>query len=119
MIEVVIKSVEIPVNVRVRHQAKSFIYSNQKNDLMMNDIEIIKSLGANEIVFGSLTQNHQIAISQLERILKACEGLKVTFHKAVDETDVLENIKILSCYPQVTNVFTSGGKSPIIENIKT
>lgn len=118
MIEAVIKSVKIPVNVMVRHHAKSFIYSNEEIDLMIKDIEIIKSLGANGIVFGSLTQNHQIAISQLERILKACEGLEVTFHKAVDETNVLESIKTLRCYPQVTNILTAGGKAPIIENIE-
>jgi len=85
---------------------------------MIKDIEIIKSLGANGIVFGSLTQNYQIAISQLERILKACEGLEVTVHKAVDEIDVLESIKTLRCYPQITNVLTVGGKTPIIENIE-
>ncbi|RXD24785.1 copper homeostasis protein CutC, partial [Acinetobacter baumannii] len=45
IIESVVKSVKIPVNVMVRHHAKSFNYSNEEVDLMIRDIEIIKSLG--------------------------------------------------------------------------
>ncbi len=118
MIEAVVQSVNIPVNVMLRHHSKSFIYSDDEIKLMIKDIEIIKHLGANGIVFGSLNINQQISISQLEMILDACDGLEVTFHKAVDETDVLESIKILSNYPQVTNVLTAGGITHITENTK-
>lgn len=117
IIEAVIQSVNIPVNVMVRHHAKSFVYSEDEINLMIRDIEIIKKLGANGVVFGCLNSHHQIATSQLERILESCQGLEVTFHKAIDETDVLESVKILSQYPQVTNILTAGGKNPIIENV--
>ena len=92
IIESVVKSVKIPVNVMVRHHAKSFNYSNEEVDLMIRDIEIIKSLGANGIVLGLLDGQNQIEEQQLKQLLNVCNGLEVTFHKAIDETNVLESV---------------------------
>lgn len=116
LIESVVKSVNIPVNVMVRHHAKSFNYSNQEVDLMIRDIEIIKSLGANGVVFGLLDGKQNIEEKQLKRLLNACDGLDITFHKAIDETNVLESITTLSKYPQITNVLTAGGLDHITKN---
>lgn len=116
LIESVVKSVNIPVNVMVRHHAKSFNYSNQEVDLMIRDIEIIKSLGANGVVFGLLDGKQNIEEQQLKRLLNACNGLDITFHKAIDETNVLESITTLSKYPQITNVLTAGGLDHITKN---
>ena len=52
MIEKVINSVNIPVNVMIRNHAKSFRYSGYDLEVMQKDIEIVKSLGANGVVIG-------------------------------------------------------------------
>ena len=116
IIESVVKSVKIPVNVMVRHHAKSFNYSNEEVDLMIRDIEIIKSLGANGIVLGLLDGQNQIEEQQLKQLLNVCNGLEVTFHKAIDETNVLESVQTLSKYPQITNILTAGGLNHITKN---
>lgn len=50
-------------------------------------------------------------------MLDECDGLNVTFHKAIDETNIHESMKILSKYKKITNVLTAGGKKSIGENI--
>lgn len=52
LIEKVVNSVNIPVNVMVRPHAQSFCYSEDDITIMKNDIRIIRSIGANGVVFG-------------------------------------------------------------------
>lgn len=116
LIESVVKSVNIPVNVMIRHHAKSFVYSEEDIAIMEKDIEIVKSLGANGVVFGSLDINNNIDEKSLKRLLDKCMGLDVTFHKAIDETNVLDSLNTLNKYKSITNILTSGGKGNIKDN---
>lgn len=117
LIESVVKSVKIPVNVMIRHHAKSFVYSQEDIKIMEKDIEVVKSLGANGVVLGMLDQNNNIDEESLKRLLDKCDGLDVTFHRAIDETNVVESIDILNKYKNITNTLTSGGKGNIKDNI--
>ncbi|RDY27111.1 copper homeostasis protein CutC [Romboutsia weinsteinii] len=117
LIEAVVKSVKIPVNVMIRHHAKSFVYSKEDIKIMEKDIEIVKSLGANGVVFGMLDQNNNIDEEDLKALLAKCGGLDVTFHRAIDETNVIESMDILNKYENITNTLTSAGKTNIRENI--
>ena len=109
MIEKVVNSVDIPVNVMVRNHAKSFRYSEY-------DIEIIKSLGANGVVLGLLDDNKKIDKVGLEKLLDAVSDIEVTFHKAIDETNVLESVNVLNKYDKITNILTAGGINNISDN---
>ena len=126
MIEAVSYAVKIPVNVMVRPHAKSFIYTDEEIEIMRNDIQKVQKLSVERmkkgharlgVVFGVLDEYQNINQHHLAKLLDVCEGLEVTFHKAIDETDVVESIQLLSHYPQITNVLTAGGKLPIEENI--
>lgn len=118
VIESVINSINIPVNVIIRHHAKGFFYSEDDIKIMEKDIEISKQLGANGVVLGVLDKNNNIQESHLKRLLHKCEGMDVTFHRAIDETDVVKSISILNKYEQITNTLTSAGKTPIGDNIE-
>jgi len=110
-------SVNIPVNVMIRPHSKSFIYTQEEIQLMVEDIKIAKELNANGVVFGVLNKQDEICISSLEKLLKACDGIDVTFHKAIDELESqVKGIEVLSNYDQIKNVLTSGGKGDIIKN---
>ncbi len=118
LIKSAVQSVKIPVNVMIRPHAKSFVYTNEELKLMSEDILIAKELGANGVVFGVLSNHNEICIPSLEKLMKICEGIDVTFHRAIDElSDPAAGIEILSEYKQITNVLTSGGKGNIIHNI--
>lgn len=104
----------------IRPHSKSFIYTDEEIAIMKEDIIIAKELGANGVVFGTIDENGSICIKSLENLLKVCAGIDITFHRAIDELkNPIEGIKILSNYPQITNVLTSGGKGNILDNIST
>ena len=117
MIEKVVNSVEIPVNVMIRNHAKSFIYSEYDLEVMQKNIEIVKSLGANGIVLGLLDDNKKIDEVGLENLLDIVYDIDVTFHKAIDETNVLESVNVLNKYNKITNILTAGGTNNISDNI--
>jgi copper homeostasis protein len=116
MIEKVINSVNIPVNVMIRNHAKSFRYSEYDLEVMQKDIEIVESLGANGVVLGLLDDNKKIDTDGLEKLLEAVSDIDVTFHKAIDETNVLESVNVLNKYDKITNILTAGGVKNILEN---
>ncbi|CEO04657.1 copper homeostasis protein [[Clostridium] sordellii] len=118
LIESVVDKVKIPVNVMIRHHAKSFVYSDEDINIMIKDIEKVKEIGANGVVFGMLDEKNNIKEEQLITLLEAAKGLDVTYHRAIDETNVIDSIKILSKYEYITNVLTSAGKGNIENNIE-
>lgn len=118
LIEEAVKRVRIPVNVMIRPHSKSFVYSKDQIEIMKKDVLIAKSLGVNGVVFGVLNEKSEIDEEALENLLQVCDGIDVTFHRAIDEvSDQTEAINTLSKYQQITNVLTSGGKENIIDNI--
>ncbi|MBU3179940.1 copper homeostasis protein CutC [Clostridium psychrophilum] len=117
LIKRVVQNVKIPVNVMIRPHAKSFVYTNEEIELMVEDIIIAKELNVNGVVFGALNINNEICIPSLEKLLNVCDGIDVTFHKAIDElTDPVKGIEILAAYGQIKNTLTSGGIGNILEN---
>ncbi len=118
LIKLVCDTVKIPVNVMIRPHSNSFFYTNEEINLMKSDIEIAKSLGANGVVFGALDKNNHICTVTLEKLLESCEGLDITFHRAIDELqDLVKGVEILSKYPKITSILTSGGKGSIENNL--
>ena len=119
-------AVKITVNIMIRPHAKSFIYTNEEIEIMRYDIQKIQKLSVERmkkgharlgVVFGVLDEHQKINQLHLAKLLDVCEGLELTFHKGVDETDVVQSIQLLSHYPKITNVWTAGGKFLIEKNI--
>jgi len=118
LIKRAVQSVKIPVNVMIRPHSKSFIYTEEEIEIMVEDILIAKELNVSGVVFGVLNIHNEICIPSLEKLLKACDGIDVTFHKAIDElVDPVKGIEVLAAYGKITNVLTSGGKGHILGNI--
>ena len=116
-IEKVVNNVNIPVNVMIRNHANSFVYSEYDIEIMEKDIEIAKSLGVNGVVLGLLDKGNNIDEVNLQRLLKKCKGIDVTFHKAIDFTNVIKSTEILNKY-NITNILTAGGTKCIDYNIE-
>ncbi|MDB8806271.1 copper homeostasis protein CutC [Romboutsia sp. 1001216sp1] len=116
-IEKVVNNVNIPVNVMIRNHENSFVYSEYDIEIMEKDIEIAKSLGVNGVVLGLLDKENNIDEVNLQRLLKKCKGIDVTFHKAIDFTNVIKSTEILNKY-NITNILTAGGTKRIDYNIE-
>lgn len=118
VIKQTVQASDLPVNVMVRPHANSFVYSDETISLMQEDIEHIKTLGANGIVIGPLTEQNTINENHLQRLLKAAEGMEVTFHRAFDEVANMEEaLESLLNYPQITTILTAGGPEKALDNV--
>lgn len=115
-IEQMTESVSIPVNMMVRPHSRHFVYEDADLMRMVQDIRHISRTGVAAIVTGVLTADRQIDMIALERLLDAADGKPFTFHRAFDELDDLERgLDILSRYPQITHILTSGGQPSVIQ----
>ncbi|MFI3287822.1 MAG: copper homeostasis protein CutC [Rikenellaceae bacterium] len=109
------KAVDIELNVIIRPRGGDFLYSPLEVETMAEDIRIAKSLGADGVVFGCLRPDGTIDTSLCERLLKGCDGLSTTFHRAFDvchnPLTALEEIISLG----FDRILTSGAKPTALE----
>ncbi|MEH7179409.1 copper homeostasis protein CutC [Neobacillus vireti] len=120
LIDKVVKSVRIPVNVMVRPHGQSFCYSEDDIAIMKNDIRMIQSLGANGVVFGMLDKEGNVDFRQLEELLTEAGTMEVTFHRAIDSSsNIVENAEKLDRYNEITTILTSGGYGEWNSRIET
>jgi copper homeostasis protein len=109
----------IPVHVMIRPRAGDFIYSEPEVAAMRHDIEVAKALGAAGIVLGVLTTESAIDREKTGALVELARPLRVTFHRAFDQTrDLIEALDVLLALG-VDRVLTSGGRPTAWEGIDT
>lgn len=96
------------LHVIIRPRGGDFLYSPIEVKTMLKDIEMARQLGADGVVFGCLTAEGEIDIPIMQELMKASQGLSVTFHRAFDvcrhPQKALEQIIELGCH----RILTSG-----------
>ena len=89
------------LHVIIRPRGGDFLYSPIEVRTMLKDIEMARQLGADGVVFGCLTANGEIDLPVMQKLMKASQGLSVTFHRAFDvcrdPEKALEQIIGLGC----------------------
>ena len=84
---------------------------------MLKDIEMAKQLEVDGVVFGCLTANGEIDSVVMQELMKASQGLSVTFHRAFDvcrnPEEALEQIIELGC----NRILTSGQQATAEQGI--
>lgn len=119
LIKAVVDIVDIPVNVMIRPHSQGFAYTADEINMMIEDIEMAKLLGANGVVFGVLDNGNKIDEKKLQLLLEASGSLDVTFHRAIDECEnMLDEVEKLSKFNKITNVLTSGGPGKAENNME-
>ncbi|WP_036696571.1 copper homeostasis protein CutC [Paenibacillus taiwanensis] len=110
LVEQAVQLSAIPVRIMVRPHARSFVYDDDDIATMLKDIEHIRAVGGEAIVFGALTETGQVDEHLLKQVITAAGDMKLTFHRAIDEaSDVMEALAIIKRYPSITDILTSGG----------
>ena len=76
-----------------------------------------RKLGVKEVVFGVLDKDKRVDTLSLNRLVNISLPMKITFHKAIDQTDdiFVEMDKLVNC-DGVTSILTSGKGEFILEN---
>ena len=77
--------------VMIRPRGGNFVYNSYELKIMENDILKAIEAGAQNLVFGALTEDKELDLEALETLMPATQGLPVTFHMAFDEILDQEN----------------------------
>lgn len=97
------------VHVLVRPRGGGFVYDDDELATMLRDIRMARSLGADGVVVGALTDAGALDLDAIDAFLDAADGLDVTVHRAVDAAaDPLAAVAALAGTP-VRRVLSSGG----------
>lgn len=109
------KMLDIEVYPIIRPRGGDFLYSALEFELMKEDVRLCKSLGCEGISTGILTNDGKVDKIRCAELFELASPMKVTFHRAFDMTDnlqeALEDIIALGA----VRILTSGGKSSALE----
>ena len=107
----------LPIRVLIRCRPGNYIYNDDEIAIMCEDIKMVKSLGYEGVVIGALNNNGDLDIPAIKKMITAGEGLKFTFHRAIDACnnplDAMETLISLG----FDKVLTSGCKPTAYEGI--
>ncbi|CAG5185113.1 uncharacterized protein ALTATR162_LOCUS11225 [Alternaria atra] len=108
------KQVTIPVNVMIRPRGGNFLYADEELTLMKKEMEMLKPL-ASGFVFGILDADRRIDSARNRELVEIAAPLPCTFHRAVDETDNLEEAVETVVRCGFKSILTSGGAKSALE----
>ena len=96
------------LNVIIRPRGGDFLYDEHEAACMEQDIRTCRELGVDGVVIGALTAEGDIDTTLCGRLIKAANGMSVTFHRAFDmcrdPKEALGQLISLGCH----RVLTSG-----------
>ena len=102
------------INVIIRPRGGDFLYDDYEVACMEEDIRTCKRMGVDGVVIGALTANGDIDTATCKRLIKAADGMSVTFHRAFDmcrnPQKALEELIALGCHRVLTS-----GQAPTAE----
>lgn len=105
----------IPCYVMIRPRAGDFLFNAHEIEMMEQDIYVAKELGAQGVVIGALTPYGEIDVVNCQRLVKAADGIGITFHRAfdlcADPYKGLEQLIELGC----ERLLSSGQQSNAVE----
>lgn len=95
----------------VRPRGGNFVYDHTEFAMMVQDLEIIKNLQADGVVFGCLTTDNRINRQQTKILIDKSKGLEKVFHMAFDEIPKEFQKEELDWLVEqgVTRILTHGG----------
>jgi copper homeostasis protein len=116
LIKTVSEAVNIPVMVMIRPRGGNFVYSADEIEQMKSKIKECKKLNVQGVVLGCLRSNNTVDTDITSILSKLAHPLKVTFHKAIDESnDILLAVDELMSIKEITGILSSGAKKTAAE----
>lgn len=106
----------IPVMVMIRPRPGDFVYNDEEVRQMHHAISEVKKLPIAGVVLGALTKENVLDISLIKTLVSAAAPLKVTIHKAIDQSqDPLSDLVRLEHIDGIDGVLSSGQATTALE----
>lgn len=110
---------DIPVHALIRPRFGDFCYSAHEIEIMRQEIQMFRELGANAAVIGVLKPDGELDLDAMRILIEAAGDMKITLHRAFDVCrepyKALEEAVALG----VNTILTSGQKGSCIEGRET
>lgn len=111
-------SLSIKLHVMIRPRAGNFFYSEEEFEIMKNEIEMVKQLNVDGVVFGIFTADGNVDVKRTKKLVELSKPMKTTFHRAFDVAnnpfEALENIIECGC----DILLTSGQKEKAMDGVE-
>ena len=103
----------------IRPRGGDFLYSEDEVEVMVEDVEALGAAGADGFVFGALTKEGDVDELSCAKVIAACKGKPMTFHRAIDMSrDLLQAARTISDLG-FSRILTSGGQRSALEGKTT
>lgn len=109
-----IRSLRIPVHVLIRPRGGDFVYSTAEFEEIRRQIERVKEAGAAGAVLGVLQADGRVDVARSRELVELARPMKVTFHRAFDETRDLQEALEAVIETGADCLLTSGGSPDVL-----
>jgi copper homeostasis protein len=100
-------AMSIPMYTIIRPHAESFHYVGEEIAGIMDEIEVMKSIGVDGVVFGAVDKTGTIDVEMMKHFTELAAPISMTLHRALDES--VEPEKALAALAGIVpRVLTSG-----------
>lgn len=105
----------IQLYVMIRPRGGDFCYDDEEYEVMRQEIEVAKNLGADGVVLGLLKPDGSIDVARTEALVRWAHPMGVTFHRAFDRArDPLQALEEV-IQTGAERILTSGQQPSAIE----
>jgi copper homeostasis protein len=105
----ILAAVPLPVRVMVRENASMSISGDRELALLQAQAAAFSELPIDGLVLGWVTSDGEIDVASIRTVLAGLT-CRVTFHRAIEHVaDPLRAIRILTQFPQIDRLLSSGG----------
>ena len=115
LFEKVKEQVNIKIHVLLRPRFGDFCYTDYEHEIIKQEIQMFKELGADGVVIGTLKSDGSLNLGQMKELVEEAEGMSITLHRAfdmcADPFRTLEEVKELGIH----TILTSGQKNSCID----
>jgi len=114
LIRATIRTLSIPVHVLIRPRGGNFVFSLDEFDQMRQQIEQARQAGAAGVAVGALLPDGRVDVERTRELVTLSRPMKVTFHRAFDETtDLIQALEAV-ILTGADCLLTSGGATDVL-----
>lgn len=110
---------DIPIRCLMRPRGGDFLYAKEEIFMMADQIDNLRSLGADGFVMGCLTPNGDLDLDAMKPLLQAAQGCGLTLHRCIDVSRDPRKTYLDAKKLGIDTVLTSGAAGSCLQGIET